>query len=1043
MHDFTPSIGTRGRRGLPLGACGQTGDDACRQSRKQSFPMSAQFPVARPPGSRGAAPASPDLGARASLAALWRSIGRGRGVLVATGLALLALVLAQLAVQLLPIDHWLDRRQDVQAALLAPNAPADAALVVDVDEDSVRRMGAWPLRRDAYVPAGRWLLANGARAVAFGLMLVDAKEGDETFAAWLASAPAPVLLGARGVPGEGDRLGTQLAPPGCVPALQAGWQLPRWAEGGAAGGVPAGRLGALSVPVGDDGVLRHLPLWQQAGDMALPLLPLAAWQALHPAQAAAMRCGRRSEQLMVQTPAGPLWLLDEQQRVRPWLARAETAPPALSLWRVDAAAQGLLPADEAQALAHAVRGRVVFLGASAALGGEVLTAQGLRSATVTLAAVYDALEYDRMLLAPQAGIDTALLALGLLPWLVMALQGWRGMRPRAWPVLAAVAAGLVLLLLADTALVVWRGQLSQIGAPLALLLALGGVGLWQVQFEAARETRRLRLQRAELEAANQVKSDFLAHLSHEIRTPLNALLGAAEMLSQTRLDAQQKRHVALFSNAGQDLLHMLNDLLDLSKSEAGLLTLTRHPFSLPRLVAQQVALFEARAQQKGLVLDVETDPDLPETVVGDAMRVGQVLRNLLGNAVKFTPAGTVTLLVGFGRDRRHLRFEVRDTGVGIAPDRIHRIFTPYVQADPALAQSLGGTGLGLAICKRLAEAMDGEIGVVSREGMGSCFHVELPLPATAAAPEGPPTTPRSADGLPLPATAVARGGRSVVPVLAADDSPHNLMLLQAFVEGTGFRIDAVHDGGSAVRRFESDHYRIVLLDLNMPALSGLEAVRTMRAFERRRRRQPALIVAVSGQTDPADLVAAREAGFDAHLGKPYSRAQLLALLNRPQVRDDLASQRPSDSGLMTDPRLTALDALPDSDLPGALERLGGVQLYDRVLEAACEPLLKFEPRLERAIDAVPCDIDRAQRLAHDLKSLAATLGLPGLAEEAAALEHALRDTVSPGEDPAVRRARGNVASRLVGVREVLLAGGLHNLPARGGAMSGTDPGLRA
>ncbi|MDT7835379.1 hybrid sensor histidine kinase/response regulator [Aquabacterium sp. OR-4] len=1003
--------------------------------------MSAQFPVARSPASRTAAHAPAQPGARASLLALWRSLGRGRRVLVASGLALLALLLAQIVVQVLPLDHWLDRRQDLQAALLAPRAPADAALVVDVDEDSVRRMGAWPLRRDAYVPAGRWLLDNGARAVAFGLMLVDAKDGDENFASWLNHTSAPVLLGARAVPGEGDRLGMRMAPPGCQPAMQAGWQLPRWAEAGLPGALPAARLGALSVPVDEDGVLRHLPLWQQAGDLSLPLLPMAVWQALHPAQADAMRCGRREQQWLVQTPAGPLWALDDQQRVRPWLARADSAPAPLSLWRVDAAAAGRLPADEAQALAHAVRGRVVFLGASAALGGEVLTAQGLRSATTALAAVYDALEYDHMLRPPAAGTDAALLALCLLPWLAMALQGWRGGRARAWPVLGAVAVSLLLLLVVDTALVLWHGQLSRIGAPLATLLAMAGLGLWHAQFEAARETRRLRLQRAELEAANQVKSDFLAHLSHEIRTPLNALLGAAEMLAQTRLDVQQKRHVALFSSAGQDLLHMLNDLLDLSKSEAGLLTLTRHPFSLPRLVAQQVALFEARAQQKGLVLDVETDPDLPETVIGDAMRVGQVLRNLLGNAVKFTPAGTVTLLVGYGRDRQHLRFEVRDTGVGIPADRIHRIFTPYVQADPALAQNLGGTGLGLAICKRLAEAMEGEIGVVSREGMGSCFHVELPLPPTAAAPEGPRTSPQATDSGPLPGTAMARGGRSVVSVLAADDSPHNLMLLQAFVEGSGFRIDGVHDGGSAVRRFEADNYRIVLLDLNMPALSGLEAVRAMRAFERKRHRKPALIVAVSGQSDPSDLVAAKEAGFDAHLGKPYSRAQLLALLNRPQPQDDGPTTRSPDSTLGTDPRLSALDALPDSDLPSALQRLGGVQLYDRVLEAACEPLLKFEQRLERSIDAVPCDIDRAQRLAHDLKSLAATLGLPGLAEESALLERALRDTVSPGEDPAVRRARSAVASRLVGVREVLLAGGLHGLSARS-PLHSTDPGLR-
>ncbi len=252
----------------------------------------------------------------------------------------------------------------------------------------------------------------------------------------------------------------------------------------------------------------------------------------------------------------------------------------------------------------------------------------------------------------------------------------------------------------------------------------------------------------------------------------------------------------------------------------------------------------------------------------------------------------------------------------------------------------------------------------------------------------------------------------------ADDSAHNILLAEAYLEGQGYAVDGAHDGAVALRRFERGDYRVVLLDLNMPVLDGLATVRAMRADEKRRRRRPALIIAHSGQADPSDVAAALAAGFDAHLAKPYTRAQLLALLARAPSSGDAAS---AVAGLAfgADSRLGAISALPDSDLPEALQRIGSAALYEQVLDVASEPLLQFEHRLGLALDAVPCDLDRAHRLVHDLKSLAATMGLQGLAADARRFDRALADTVSPAEDAALARARAAVIRRLHALRDAM------------------------
>ncbi len=957
----------------------------------------------------------------------WAALGRWRQPLAATGWALTALVLGILLARGLPLDRWLDRRHDLQTAALAPAAPPSAAVVVDVDEDSLRRMGPWPLRRDAYVPAADWMLRQGARAVVFGMLLVDSREGDGEFTKWLVEPGRPVILGARSVQGEGQQRPVRGAPPGCGALRWPAWQLPLWARADAEPPrLPIDRVGALSAPLDDDGVLRRLPMWQQAGDLALPALPLATWMQLHPDQSSGLHCELTADGRTALVGAGFRWPLDAGYRMLPWLARPGDKQPALPLWLLDDAAAGRLPEAEAATLAAQLRGRVVVIGSTAALGDQVLTAQGPRSGARVLAASYDAIAAGQLLLPPRPAGDALLLLVGLLPWLVTLRSRLVHQRARPRATLLAVALAGALLIAVDTLLVAQRGQLSQVGAPLAMLVLMAAAEVWRWQRQTMAEQRRLRLARAEMAAASQVKSDFLAHVSHEIRTPLNALLGAAELLAQSRLDLSQQRHVKLFTSAGQELMQMLGDLLDLSKLEVGLLTLRREPFSLADLVARQVLLFEARAQQKGLALNVRTDPDLPDAVVGDAQRLAQVLRNLLSNAVKFTSAGHVTLTIGFSKDRQRIRFEVQDTGVGIPSDRVEAVFAPYVQADDSVTPRYGGTGLGLTISRQLVEAMGGRIGLSSRESLGSVFHVELPLPATDVATAEPDSdaADRLHSTMPPPlAEQAADGLHAHHRLLVADDSAHNLVLAQAYLEGQGFAVDTAHDGSVAMRLFERTDYSVVLLDLNMPVLDGLATARAMRADEQRRRRRPALIIAQSGQIETADVQAAKAAGFDEHIGKPFSRSQLLALLaRRGAIAPPTDTEATTVGGWTSQPgesRLSALSALPDSDLPAAMERIGSESLYDQVLDLATEPLMNFEHELALSLDGMPCDLDRAQRLVHNLKSTAANLGLSGLAAEARLLAQALALTVSPSEDAQLWQARVAVSQRLQGVKRAL------------------------
>ncbi len=496
--------------------------------------------------------------------------------------------------------------------------------------------------------------------------------------------------------------------------------------------------------------------------------------------------------------------------------------------------------------------------------------------------------------------------------------------------------------------------------------------------ESKRVEEALRLATAAAQSASRTKSDFLASMSHEIRTPMNAMMGVADLLSKTPLSPEQDKYVRIFRRAGDNLLNLINDILDLSKVEAAQLELEHTGFSLSELLDKVMEVVAVGAEPKGLALACEVAPDVPTDLVGDPTRLQQVLLNVVGNAVKFTAAGEVSLRVSRDPDSAvptALRFTVTDTGIGIPPEKLGRVFERFTQADSSTTRRFGGSGLGLTISKRLVELMGGQIWAESNN-RGSVFSIVVPFEAWNRPDVRPPV--KAENGGP-------HGPVPALRILLAEDSDDNRTIVLAYLADSPYRVEIAETGAVACSMFAARHYDLVLMDRQMPVMDGLTATRAIRVWEQAHGRSPTPIIALTASALRGDRELCLAAGCTAYLTKPINQAALLHAIR---------------AGTLPVPFGTKAGIQPEVLGMGA----------SRTLAALVPAFLRDrEADVQTMRDAVTRgDFAAVARLGHNMKGAGASFGFPAISDIGASLELTARS----GDPTATGRSVDDLARYL-------------------------------
>ncbi|MDH3973738.1 MAG: ATP-binding protein [Deltaproteobacteria bacterium] len=380
--------------------------------------------------------------------------------------------------------------------------------------------------------------------------------------------------------------------------------------------------------------------------------------------------------------------------------------------------------------------------------------------------------------------------------------------------------------------------------------------------------RMLKKSKEMAEDANRAKSEFLANMSHEIRTPMSSIIGMAELLSETALSKEQKEYVARLTKSGDSLIRIIDDILDLSKVEAGLIELEEINFSLPGEIEKIFSIFNIKTAQKGIELKKEISHDVPGYLLGDPIRLRQILVNLIGNAIKFTDTGRVMVSVGCLEPPRpnescQLLISVSDTGIGISEKNKEKVFEEFVQGDSSTTRTHGGTGLGLSISRKLVHLMGGKLSVESKEGEGSTFYFTIAMKIGSKEESDKRQT-----FLPWPK-------EGPLKILLAEDAEDNRLLVEAFLKDTPHTIDMAKNGEEAIELFVSNEYDLVLMDMQMPVMDGYSATRAIRGWEKRNDKEETPVIAFTAHALKEEVEKCINAGCTSHLSKPIKKKDLI------------------------------------------------------------------------------------------------------------------------------------------------------------------------